>query len=592
MTSLVQPLTDFSIRQTGDKDMEVSDLGDCFDQYVETDFLQFSDTTADPSGSNDFAAVFDLPPPSNGNDPFETSSIPNWDASTEDAWHAALQSLDQNPASPSMPSSSFSVYPESRGKASFSNPELFSFDEVFEFHQAEPRLSLSAPSTPKPHAATPPKKPISNSDRSITSKIQKSAKKLSTFSKMMRPSHFRAGVQDLWTRKMVSAADAFNLQLPPNNLPNSPPASTKLMQDENSNGFFPREQPYTIAMSSLPGDETPELQQSHYQITPLSSPAIDINSRNGATGNSFQFSNENMATAYISHHISNAALSALHTPPPTNRLPMTAWGSETPANLHFSFSASPDYQALNAGGKAQGWWTDAPNTSPVDQPSTSTYHPAQSRTPSNAMNFSTASVAGLGITCDTAPFSSYGPELENTNGHGTSTNGFSASASSFEIPYEHQNSSIMYPPTPSVGIHIGQPRTPSRTNSRSPSRSPTPQPRFTRRRHSSQPHHKHNSSISTSSHSRTHRRKSSNSLSQSQKQGSGVGFVNFTPDDSRKILTGVAPSGSSKTKARREKEAAERRRKLSLAAVKAVMEAGGDLRPLEEGGLLSLGGME
>jgi hypothetical protein len=70
-----------------------------------------------------------------------------------------------------------------------------------------------------------------------------------------------------------------------------------------------------------------------------------------------------------------------------------------------------------------------------------------------------------------------------------------------------------------------------------------------------------------------------------------VGFVNFTPHDSRKILTGVAPSGSSKTKARREKEAAEKRRKLSQAAMKAVLEAGGDvdsLRRLEREGLLVL----
>ena len=51
----------------------------------------------------------------------------------------------------------------------------------------------------------------------------------------------------------------------------------------------------------------------------------------------------------------------------------------------------------------------------------------------------------------------------------------------------------------------------------------------------------------------------------------------------------MAPSGSSKTKARREKEAAEKRRKLSQAAMKAVIEAGGDIRGLEEGGLLSLG---
>ncbi|KAG9236382.1 hypothetical protein BJ875DRAFT_439425 [Amylocarpus encephaloides] len=54
-------------------------------------------------------------------------------------------------------------------------------------------------------------------------------------------------------------------------------------------------------------------------------------------------------------------------------------------------------------------------------------------------------------------------------------------------------------------------------------------------------------------------------------------FVNYTPSDSKKILTGVAPSGSSKTKARREKEALDRRRKMSEAARRAVVAAGGDV---------------
>lgn len=71
------------------------------------------------------------------------------------------------------------------------------------------------------------------------------------------------------------------------------------------------------------------------------------------------------------------------------------------------------------------------------------------------------------------------------------------------------------------------------------------------------------------------------------KAGAGVGFVNFTPSDSRKILTGVAPSGSSKTKARREKEAADRRRRLGQAAARAVLEAGGDVAALEREGLLA-----
>ena len=65
----------------------------------------------------------------------------------------------------------------------------------------------------------------------------------------------------------------------------------------------------------------------------------------------------------------------------------------------------------------------------------------------------------------------------------------------------------------------------------------------------------------------------------------GVDFVNFTPDDSTKILTGVAPSGSSKTKARREMEAMEKRRNLSMAALRAVRAAGGDVDSLVQQGL-------
>lgn len=55
-----------------------------------------------------------------------------------------------------------------------------------------------------------------------------------------------------------------------------------------------------------------------------------------------------------------------------------------------------------------------------------------------------------------------------------------------------------------------------------------------------------------------------------------MSFVNFTPNDASRILSGVAPSGSSKTKARREREAQEKRRKLSEAAAAAVLAAGGD----------------
>ncbi|RKF64149.1 putative developmental regulatory protein [Erysiphe neolycopersici] len=61
-----------------------------------------------------------------------------------------------------------------------------------------------------------------------------------------------------------------------------------------------------------------------------------------------------------------------------------------------------------------------------------------------------------------------------------------------------------------------------------------------------------------------------------------TGFVNYTPEDSEEILTGVAPSGSNKTKARREREALEKRQKLSQAALRAVEAVGGDISGLVE----------
>ncbi|KAI0472983.1 hypothetical protein GGR56DRAFT_652656 [Xylariaceae sp. FL0804] len=68
--------------------------------------------------------------------------------------------------------------------------------------------------------------------------------------------------------------------------------------------------------------------------------------------------------------------------------------------------------------------------------------------------------------------------------------------------------------------------------------------------------------------------------------GSTIGFVNYTPSDKNVLMGGVAPSGSSKTKARREKEALEKRRRLSAAALRAVRDAGGDIDRLREEGFV------
>ena len=98
------------------------------------------------------------------------------------------------------------------------------------------------------------------------------------------------------------------------------------------------------------------------------------------------------------------------------------------------------------------------------------------------------------------------------------------------------------------------------------------------------------SHIVTSSHSRN---RSTSRLGgprtpRTPKSSSTMDFVNFTPKDSAKLLSDVAPSGSSKTRARREQEARDRRRKLSEAAVRAVKRAARegrvDIRELEREG--------
>ncbi|KAK0643126.1 hypothetical protein B0T16DRAFT_391703 [Cercophora newfieldiana] len=66
----------------------------------------------------------------------------------------------------------------------------------------------------------------------------------------------------------------------------------------------------------------------------------------------------------------------------------------------------------------------------------------------------------------------------------------------------------------------------------------------------------------------------------------GGGFVNFTPEDHKVLMRGVAPSGSSKTKARRDREAQEQKRKLGEAVRLAVQAAGGDVSKLEEEGIV------
>lgn len=58
-------------------------------------------------------------------------------------------------------------------------------------------------------------------------------------------------------------------------------------------------------------------------------------------------------------------------------------------------------------------------------------------------------------------------------------------------------------------------------------------------------------------------------------------FVNYTMDDGDELLAAVAPSGTLKTRARREQEAREEQRRLEEAALAAIRKAGGDPKDLQ-----------
>ncbi|KAL9609748.1 MAG: hypothetical protein Q9167_005504 [Letrouitia subvulpina] len=166
------------------------------------------------------------------------------------------------------------------------------------------------------------------------------------------------------------------------------------------------------------------------------------------------------------------------------------------------------------------------------------------------------------LTAEDPSFNAYPPDHQTTIFHPTITN---------NVSYEYPPPPPALAPYPTGSSSSAQPAS-------SASRRTVP-----RHRSSKSLSHQNRKSKSASNLRSTNGHKLSSSMSAPPTQ---TQFLNFTPSDSQKILTGVAPSGSSKTKARREMEASERNRKLSLAAMRLVERAGGDVKVLREEGLL------
>ncbi|PWY88552.1 hypothetical protein BO70DRAFT_360003 [Aspergillus heteromorphus CBS 117.55] len=255
---------------------------------------------------------------------------------------------------------------------------------------------------------------------------------------------------------------------------------------------------------------------------------------------------------------------------------MSSWHSDSLGSTGLPYT--PDIH----GHDAQAWWS--PMTSRVAQRQPSYQQmvtsPAAQRPVQNPASQNDMLQGGLMIQLDPSSF-----DLSGTNPSFASCGMPSAPNGHETRPYSHNttasvdSSSFMTPQVPPMQ---------SRSPSLSPGTSGSPRSGSTMHNgngvRSSPPRRGYGRKLSSNSMTAPKPVKGLSGSSGSPKGNNKsvtVSFVNFTAHDSQKILGGVAPSGSSKTKARREQEARDRRRKLSEAALLAVRRAGGDVEALE-----------
>ncbi|KAM3079311.1 hypothetical protein ACMFMG_005745 [Clarireedia jacksonii] len=463
-------------------------------------------------------------------------------------------------------------YAELSGRAAISDPEILSLKDISLdpphieawSHPSLPSSPVPAPTKRKTHLnaiADKWKKVGKATEKMLRSPIRK----LSNTPKTIKASSSNGkSSRTAMDRKVALNAPKFGFDI---HAPMSPPDSTKLpngsdqftkkhLKTENIENLW--NMPHAMQFPTVPA----------VNDTPQTTPNLGVK---GTRDMCFQQSPSN-GTIYPmtpkSHHVS------------------ATWPQIRGSNSFGSLGTSPEYPTEVENNGNSLWWNHA-STAPMAQPSPSTLHRNPQRATkslayhlqnevSYAHNQMDMSSEGLMISMpDSMPQQSYvveSPPMLHQGYHGVSTN---------------ESGSRRFAPFP------------------------TPQPRYAQHSHS----HSSPSSIQKPSHATPRLRKSRSSPSASESpstksspafhvrkqrkpknkngsprtptsNGSGtVGFVNYTPEDSRKILTGVAPSGSSKTKARREKEAMEKRRKLSLAAFAAIEAAGGDVGSLVKEGL-------
>lgn len=498
------------------------------------------------------------------------------------------------------------------------NLDLLSLDSIKLPQTTFDHLSSKSPSTPPLTPSLKKTKNYTLGSKTI-GRTKKSDDRRTLFRKrsispsLMRPSSFRhndMSFPEAWQQQFQN----FNLRRQQTGFPLSPPASGRVVQQEN---------PARLAGQYMSGGGA-GMRNARAAAQNHGLGLIDIGLANQFSPPMHHSINQNGMphTTSAAQHASippapQGASSPHHAVSQAQYQPIPSWMSNTyePPDNNFPYDLVP---SVDADASAQAWWSPPSSAAQPCPPLPQDYYspvltaPTPQRPAHNLLQTSDLQDGGLMIQ--------YGDQAlqGELHHHMPSAQPQSHPQSHHHQQQQHyQTSALQSPPMtnsyPSISDHFGQ-NSPFTTPRRrpqqpppppqyhpSPSRSPSPlSPTNTNGLNT--PHHHHQQSFTNRTarrksqgppeHRTPRHQKSSSAISKTprtpktpQTPGGGGGFsvdfVNFTPHDSRKILTGVAPSGSSKTKARREQEAREKRRRLSEAALRAVQRAGGDIAALQ-----------
>jgi len=469
------------------------------------------------------------------------------------------------------------------GRAAGPNFEMLSLEKI---SLRSPRLK-TPPSPPELLIAEKTKsaqrilqgfhKPFQNEKQNKVLRKSTSPIRKATCPAKMRRSQYGDGNNHNWGQQLDSDAPKFDFGF--QNTPLSPPPSCRVSESSESNSQM---MAATQQNNSSYAWDPPISEQYAYRDaedieSPLTTPPADMTT--------FQQSNmQNTSTNNMTYTTSHRDQSS------------TQW-MQTPMNSDYTLQTSTPYIEEP---ESPIWWEDAATT-PLLEPAPPAYprQNLQSMQLQADLVYNTNELAlspsnmpsGLMIQMPNTPT---GTSFVVATSPMNSQQGYfmPAAASSGLQPHQalHSQPQSYAPPIRSEKPHQSHSHSHSNSHSHSHSHSKTeplrksPPPRA--RSSSTHVSKKSHRSSSSSHHSKREHGQSSSKTSKSSTPKVAVGnFVNFTPKDSNKILTGVAPSGSSKTKARREREAAEKTRRLSKAAVKAVRDAGGSIDTLVEEGI-------